>query len=213
MGNAYLKIDNQIAIQKENNTDSHFLRADLNTFEITAISSPIIGTTNSTKDNLNSEQLAIYNGSTKLWGITDTGWVVNPTRPCFFVTPSADYTPGTSTEVLRADYALYNVGNMYDTSTYRFTAPMEGLYLFGGVYRKDANLSYIHWELHLNGSNVSSSTHGLIGLNTTGYSAFTAGSMSYQIILSAGDYIDFYVYNNSTTAISQQSYLHGVFLG
>jgi len=160
-----------------------------------------------------SGQLAIYNGSTKLWGINESGWVQQPNRPCFFVTPTTDYTPPSGNHVFQANYALYNVGNMYDTSTYRFTAPIEGLYLFGGMYRKDANLSYIHWEVHINGTQVSTSTHGLIGLNTTGYSGFTSGAMTYQLQLNAGDYIDFYIYNNSTSRINRQSYLHGVFLG
>lgn len=213
MADSYFKMNGNVMIQRKSGIDSQFFYGPNHNFEIRAENSPITGTTNSSEDNATSDQLAIYSDNTKLWGITEHGYVVNPNRPCFFVTPSANYTPSGSNEIFKANYALYNIGNMYDTSTYRFTAPMNGLYLFGGMYRKDANLSYVHWMVYLNGTSVSAITHGLIGLNTTGYSGFTAGAMVYQLILSAGDYIDFYIYNPNASIINTQSYLHGVFLG
>ena len=213
MPDSYFKMNNNVKLQEVSGVTSSIYAGPNHTFTVKAVNQPITGVTNSTNDDANSDQLAIYNGSTKLWGINESGWVQQPNRPCFFVTPSGSYTPPSGNHVFQANYALYNVGNMYDTSTYRFTAPIEGLYLFGGMYRKDSNLNYIHWMVYLNGTEVSTSSHGLIGLNTTGYSSFTAGAMTYQLLLNAGDYIDFYIYNVGTSAISGQSYLHGVFLG
>ena len=53
------------------------------TWTVKAIDEAIVGATNSTKDDADSGQLAIYNGATKLWGITEHGYVVKPNIPAF----------------------------------------------------------------------------------------------------------------------------------
>ena len=62
------------------------------TFTVKAVNQPISGTTNSTNDDANSDQLAIYNDSTKLWGISEAGYVVNPKLPYFKVRKSSSIT-------------------------------------------------------------------------------------------------------------------------
>ena len=94
-----------------------------------AITDSQTGTTPDTSDS-DSGQLAIYNGSTKLWGITEHGYVVNPTLPSFVAhaTGSSSYT--STSGYFPANSTNHNQGNHYDTSNYRFTAPIDGVYLF-----------------------------------------------------------------------------------
>ena len=214
MPNASISIDGTEVISKTDGVVSQTFPGPNHTFTVKSVNQPITGANNSTNDDANSDQLAIYNGATKLWGINESGWVQNPNRPCFFVSVSSSYTPPDEyPHLIRFDSALYNVGNMYDTTNYRFTAPIDGLYLFGGMYRVNANMDYVHWFPYINGVMPPSSTHGLMGLNTTGYSNFTSGTTTYQLVLSAGDYVDFYIHKTGTSIIQDQSYLHGVYLG
>lgn len=87
--------------------------------------------------DIDSGQLAIYNGATKLWGITEHGYVVNPYTPSF----SVEYKDNDGA----ADYAnakvIFNTiktnnGNHYSTTTGLFTAPISGNYFFDSSIRK-----------------------------------------------------------------------------
>ena len=99
------------------------------TFTVKAVNQPISGTTNSTNDDANSDQLAIYNGSTKLWGISEHGYMLNPTKPYFNVYKD-DVTSFTSSTDIVWNQVKYNVTGSYNTSNGRFTAPISGTYFF-----------------------------------------------------------------------------------
>lgn len=75
-------------------------------------------------------QLAIYNGATKLWGITEGGYVVNPNVPAFHAHGIQGRTTISSGSEFPLQATSYNNGNHFNTSTYRFTAPFSGFYSF-----------------------------------------------------------------------------------
>ena len=152
------------------------------TFTVKAVNQAITGTTNSTKDNATSDQLAIYNGSTKLWGINESGFVTNPNAPGFtargyssYVTQTgiSEYSDSGTMYIFLYDQITYNIGNHFDNTNGRFTAPISGRYLFnfnhghkdaanylgtGFIYNGNYNI-FQHWSNndnnhHFNGGSL-----------------------------------------------------------
>ena len=115
----------------------------------------------------------------------------------------------------------YNVGNCYSTSTYRFTAPWTGMYLFTStnyVYCVNGNISnYIHPMFWVNGgSNTRRPGGTLYRMRQYGF----PGSYQHDtdigepIYLTAGDYVDVRYYFNVTLQIyGTYGTFSGVFLG
>jgi len=127
-------IDGTTVINKTGDTITQTFPGPNHTFIVKALNQPISGATNSTNDNANSDQLAIYNGSTKLWGINESGWVQNPNVPyakvafSSFSDPNLNYVAKTGGP-MPFDVIQEQNGNHYDTSTYRFTCPIDGHYM------------------------------------------------------------------------------------
>ena len=97
------------------------------TWTVKAIDEAIVGATNNTKNDADSGQLAIYNGATKLWGITENGYVVNPKLPYFKARKSAAIN---TTGYVPFDKVIYNNENFYNSSNGYATAPVAGWYQF-----------------------------------------------------------------------------------
>ena len=114
------------------------------TWTVKAIDEAIVGATNNTKNDGDSGQLAIYNSTTKLWGITEHGYVVKPNIPHFWVysTGSNFAAPTSSYTVFDFTNAQHNSQGMYDLTTNRATAPVAGLYQF--IFWTNVYLSLIH---------------------------------------------------------------------
>jgi hypothetical protein len=69
-------------------------------------------------------------GTTSL-NIDSTGRVLIPNQPSFAATGPSDYTTyNNGTEITKFTSTLFNVGNHYNTTTCRFTAPIAGIYHF-----------------------------------------------------------------------------------
>ena len=100
------------------------------------------GSTDPDTSDSDSGQLAIYNGSTKLWGITEHGYVVNPNLPYFHVEKS-DVTSYTSTGEIVFNVSVLDNTNSFSTSTGRFTAPISGTYFlaFYGLKRDSSSIN------------------------------------------------------------------------
>ena len=100
------------------------------TFTIKAENTPIVDSQQGAGagvSNATSDQLAIYNGATKLWGITDGGYVVNPKLPYFKARKS---TAINTTGYVSFDKVIYNNENFYNSSNGYATAPVAGWYQF-----------------------------------------------------------------------------------
>jgi len=160
-----------------------------------AITDSQTGTTPDTSDS-DSGQLAIYNGSTKLWGITEHGYVVNPNRPLFQAYANESGTGldnKYSGEEGQFNGVASNVGNHYDGSK-RFTAPIAGYYQFHCSLMSGSANGYGIFKFYVNGSIwQGSNSHSFQLYNyTTANDKTVTGSLI--INLSAGDYVSIYIH-------------------
>lgn len=76
-----------------------------------------------------SGQLAIYNAANKLWGINESGWVQKPNNVAFKVRNTDNPNPGTN-GIYYWNHKDWDYSNSFNLTTSKFTAPIEGLYLF-----------------------------------------------------------------------------------
>ena len=83
-----------------------------------------------------------------------TGYVTKPYQVAFSATPAnGNYT---TTTPIPFDVVHYNIGNAYNNSTYTFTAPIAGRYVFHlhlGIVRLNAGGSSGYPRFQINGSN------------------------------------------------------------
>jgi hypothetical protein len=93
----------------------------------------------------------------------------------------------------------YNVGSGFNTTTYKFTAPIAGRYLVLGVVEVTGPPTQVHCGIFLNGGTDTSK--GLPDQwNQSGYSAaYSSGQSSiYKNVilnLAASDYVELWMYN------------------
>ena len=134
-----------------------------------------------------SGQLAIYNGSTKLWGITEHGYVVNPTLPSFVAHVNDGTSYSSTSGVLPANETNHNQGNHYSTSTYAFTAPINGVYLFTFSALSNNTSNTSRPMFYVNGSTAYNSIrHGISNVDSNGSNSNVTSCL---IKLVAGDYV------------------------
>jgi hypothetical protein len=205
MADSYFKMNGNVMIQRKSGIDSQFFYGPNHNFEIRVENSPIIGTTNSSENNPTSDQLAIYNGATKLWGITEGGYVQNPNRPAFYVRNTAGASAFAASSVMTWDEIHFNIGNHFSNGT-TFTAPVDGIYFFSSQILSNAN-SRVYHRLRKNGS-------GIVGTYTESYSGTSYQTVTISIVyqLNAGDYVDSYCYSNAAYGSSYANF-NGCLIG
>ena len=147
--------------------------------------------------------------------INSGGQVQMPSQPVFKAHMNAA-TLVNATAILPLDATSLNVGGCYNTTNYRFTAPVSGSYFFGGMIRVNADNAYIHSLPVINGV-ANRQYDELPALTAAGGSGlgFTAGSWTFVRYLSAGDYIQFLVYwfSGGPYNIHPQTYTVGYLIG
>lgn len=156
-------------------------------------------------DSSDNTKVPMFNVGYGTAGWTDFGspnWVVIP----FALTTGGGY---------------YNVNSCYNTSTYRFTAPLTGMYLFTStnyVYCVNGNYTnYIHPMFWVNGGSNTRRPGGTV-YRMRQYGFY--GSYQHDcdigelIYLTAGDYVDVRYYFNVTLQVyPPYGSFSGVYLG
>jgi len=143
-----------------------------------------------------------------------------PNQPAFLagINSSTDATIAPNTAIA-ANLTQYNVGNCYSTSTYRFTAPIAGLYNFTvGVYftNSGSNTQVMQVGLRKNGSFQSggSDAYATFSMQPNNFASGTCHSvLTAQFLLDAGDYIDVAPRVNSLRHYQGHYWFQGYLIG
>ena len=183
LGNITLGTENSGKVDLTNVGEMN-LSSTNHTWTVKAIDEAIVGATNNTKDDADSGQLAIYNGTTKLWGITEHGYVVNSKVPYFHADKNNTDSQTATGEIVWNNTVLDNPAGSYNNTSGRFTAPVAGVYYFA-FYVLKRGTSYIRLGCLLNGAQYIQNQ--IYQQNASGAEEMAHASIIMS--LSAGDYV------------------------
>jgi hypothetical protein len=122
-----------------------------------------------------------------------SGRVTMPYQPAFHAGSNiGSYAGTTSSSPFAFNVTKHNIGSHYNTSSYRFTAPIAGLYFFyfsfffeGGIGNDPSDTA-----IYVNGSILSSGTGSVDLLALRFQLQRTNVGYSVAILLTANDYVD-----------------------
>jgi uncharacterized protein YaiE (UPF0345 family) len=115
--------------------------------------------------------------------ISAAGQVTTPSQPAFYAYSSGSSM--TSGNTVAFNNAPLNVGSSFNTSTYTFTAPIAGNYLFASIVRYDQNGAlYGQTALIVNGSNTYQGHYNNVTNANSTYNSVPAVAL---LGLAAGD--------------------------
>jgi hypothetical protein len=142
-----------------------------------------------------------YTNSTEKMRIDSSGRITTPFQPCFsaYGSGSQSWSGSGAFQVLQLNQQNTSIPAArragYNTATYRFTAPVAGVYQFSAQITSTSASTGPEFNFVVNGSSF---WYGAIlyKLDATGY--FT-GSSSTIVNLSASDFVDVRVINNNNT--------------
>lgn len=132
-----------------------------------------------------------------------------PNQPAFSAYASAATLDATRT--MPYNVAVVNVGGYYNTSTYRFTAPVAGTYLFS-IYDIGFAGYTTRFDLLKNGSSLEDQgkAHQLRANNTSDYATAT----SFWIVQAAqNDYFEVRIYAGRSHGTVEYSWFQGHLIG
>jgi hypothetical protein len=141
------------------------------------------------------DKITFYTGSgpTERMRISTAGYVTRPYQPAFSAkNGSATLTlTDSATLVVPYDTTDYNIGGGYNTSNYRFTAPIAGIYYFYASIQFDSNVSagnytYFFLRWHVNGTDINLENM----MPRPGGGSYASHQHSIMVQLAQGDYID-----------------------
>ena len=135
--------------------------------------------------------------SVRRLAVTSSGYLQKLNNPSFRAGLSANTTFNQSTDIIFNDTGStwhYNLGNHYNTSNGRFTAPVSGVYQFNAcvIWYGAPNNTFMGDAFHFyvnNGNACYSGRRAYYNTGTTGNSLYYTDHMSVNLYLNSTDYI------------------------
>jgi hypothetical protein len=143
------------------------------------------GAVNALEVNTASNSATLNTNNSQRLLIDSAGRVTTPFQPCFHVRlNSGTYL---TTSPLPFTNAVFDVGSNFNTSTYRFTAPVAGKYgfLFNGYFRFNANNENGAFGFRVNASNRQYAEFTIVTATI-----YASPCMTAIFDLGVGDYVD-----------------------
>jgi hypothetical protein len=154
-----------------------------------------------------ADNIGLVTGGLERLRIGSSGIIKKPYQPCFSagrLSPSQNITANTQT-IIALNTKEFDVGNNFNTSTYRFTAPVAGRYLFTAAVQF-SNTGGAHTVFKINGSTRND------GWVDFGDATASAQSRIYDLV--SGDYVQLACYHTVTTSMSHdRSKMTGFLIG
>ena len=117
--------------------------------------------------------------------VDGSGRVTTPAQPAFLAYPNSVFNEGTENAVIQYNTTAVNIGNHYNTSTKRFTAPIAGLYYFSASFWSMTN----NWGYMAIAKNGDISAMGARG-RTGGVGDYVFTTLNSIMYLNANDFVD-----------------------
>ncbi len=152
-----------------------------------------------------ADNIGLVTGGLERLRIDSSGIIKKPYQPCFSVRRNSSQTYNANSDpVVALNDKHFDVGNNFNTSTYRFTAPVAGKYLFTAVIQYGSN-GTSHSCFYINGGNPRD---GWVDFGDT-----TASTQTRILTLTSGDYVELKAYSNQTTNLTNRSRMTGFLIG
>ena len=150
---------------------------------------------------------------------TFVGAVRQTGNPVFYaVITTSSYTLTTTQTALVYNTAQVNVGNHYNTSNGRFTAPVTGLYEFGYTTLGASAVDVYRFTLRVNGNEPYTARPQLRADNHTSGKYVTNGEFVCYVSMTAGQYAQVYASsdggnNGFSNDVTGYTYFRGRLIG
>jgi hypothetical protein len=157
-------------------------------------------------------RMAFRTQNVERMAIDSSGRVTAPSQPAFRARRGSNWTKtGAGTQPVPFDTAITNIGNNYNTSNYRFTAPVAGMYHFETTVGTDSggsSMSYYGVIFTVNNSTV------LDGWNKQETGGYMTDTKSISIYLNQNDFVIIILEASATiTATPNQTNFSGYLIG
>lgn len=153
------------------------------------------------------DEIASKTGGTAAMTIDSSGRILTPARPAFRAVSTGSWTIPTSTHtIFPANSAEFNIGGAYNTSTYKFTAPVDGVYYFYGQFFASVSANRGLTSIYKNDAITGGAQSLKLGSTANGGISYETQNM---MQLNAGDTASCHNYQESggTVTANQNSHL------
>ena len=148
--------------------------------------------------------------------ISDGEYNTKPNNPVFMAYRTSNYATTTSATALVFNEEKIDVGNNYDTSNGRFTAPVTGLYEFGYASIASNTATVYRYDIRINGSIPYGGLRQELRIDQSGVTQYgTNGEFCLYINMTQGQYAQVYVHSDSavSSVYGDSSYGYTYFRG
>jgi hypothetical protein len=134
-------------------------------------------------------------------GVQQHGVHTKPEQPFFHAYPTGQINITSNNQLISFNTAVTNIGNHFNTSNYRFTCPVDGVYFFSVGIRYNyppSTSSYTRFTLRKNNSATAANLGIMDPINTFSANSYQSAIQTVMLSCSAGDYFDVIEYSNNT---------------